>query len=503
MVVKRTTVLIVGSGGSALIVAARLVRAGITDFRLISKGPDFGGVWQVNRYPGARVDVPGPAYAPSIELWTKWTCAYPDQREMLQYLMEMAEKHGLREKTDFETELLGATWSEEKASWIVETDRGVYETQFLVPATGVLEQPFIPPLDGLEAFEGDYFHSSLWPEGYDVRGKRVAVVGGGASAIQIVPGIAGVAEHVIAMQSSPMWILPRKFPVFSRAHRLFFQLLPGGAKLLRKRWLARSRRERDISPEAKREIALAYLEEKIADPVMRRQLTPDYAMGCTRPLYTDSFYDALVSDDVTFVADRAAATDAHRLISRGGRSFEVDTIVFATGFVVGGDIMDLIRRRDGRSISEVQAGHPRAYKSVAVSECPNLFLVGGAGPNSGSGGGKGYSDSGLNSAEFSSLYLVAMIEYMRDNGIRALEVTEEAERAWKDAVDEKLKDHVSITGGCHSLAVDEDGHNKIAWPGLAADMEREMSTFDPEPYKIIARVGGGSAAAQKNHQTVN
>ncbi|MBO9198467.1 NAD(P)/FAD-dependent oxidoreductase [Rhizobium sp. 16-449-1b] len=482
-------VLIVGSGGSAMSVAVRLREANITDVRMISKHRDFGGVWYQNTYPNCGVDGPVTYYQFSYAPTGDWSQHYASQPELLEYFRRVARTYDLYQLIDFDTEMTNAVWNAEQSFWEVETDRGLYHASHLVMATGFLDAPNVVQLPGHETFKGRIFHSSIWPEGYTGEGDRIAVVGTGSSALQIVPGLQPFAKDVLVFQRTPTWITPmNNRPLTEDERRLYNEDHAEVERLRKESEVAASEsfvkvfRAEDPDAAARVEAdALAYLHAQVSDPDLRKLLTPTHRYGCKRPGVSDTYYAALTQPNVELIPEAASHIGPNTITSTGGREFKVDTIILATGFHWGTHILQRIKRRDGRTIAEAQAGHPRAYKSISVSNCPNLYLVGGPAPN-------GRPGNGLRAGEWGGVYVARAIQHMHNRGIAALEVLEQAESEWKRQADEVLANGPSLSGECINYITDAVGANVADWPYTLEDMRVQLSQFDPGVYQVPTRV---------------
>lgn len=483
---RHVAILIVGSGGNAIAVACLLGRAGHGDVHLITKHHDVGGAWLQNTYPGCEVDSPSAVYQFEFAPNAAWSSLFVEQPELLGYLREVAREHGLYERTSFGTELLGADWSEAERHWVVSTSRGVMTADVVILATGFLEEPVIPAIPGRDAFEGPIFHSSMWPADYSGAGDRVAVVGSGSSAIQIVPSLQPVAAEVIQFQRTPTWVFPkmnRRLPADELT-----MLASSSDERERRRVEAQQEEERNwwaiflaLDAAAAKEyeaMSRDFLHREIADPHLRALLTPTHPIGCKRPLVSDDYYASLNAPNVRLVPHAVSAIGPHSVMASDGEPVDVDAIVLATGFHFGGHILDRVRRRDGVSVAVHQQGRPRAYKAITTAGCPNLFLVGGSAPN-------GQIWNGLFPGQAAAPYIVGALEHMRAHGIAGLEVTEEAEVRWKAEADALLDQGPTVIGGCVNYSQDETGHNKAAWPGSLESMRRAYARFDPTDYRAI------------------
>jgi cation diffusion facilitator CzcD-associated flavoprotein CzcO len=484
--VHRVAILIVGSGGNAIAAAVLLARAGHADITIMTKHADFGGAWLQNTYPGCEVDSPSVVYQFEFDPNPRWSSLFARQPELLDYLRDVARRNDLYKRAMFEAELLDARWSVDEHCWIVESTHGTVTAGVLILATGFLEEPVIPEISGMDSFGGPIFHSSMWPDGYTGAGDRVAVVGSGSSAIQIVPALAPRAVEVIQFQRTPTWVFPKQ-------NR---QLPAEEIDMLERSPAEREKREVAVQEEEERNwsaiflglddaaakeyerLSREFLHEQIAEPEIRTLLTPDHPVGCKRPLVSDDYYGSLNAPNVCLVPSAVASMGPEFVTTSDGDRFDVDAVVLATGFHFGGHILDRVRRRGGQTVAARQQGRPRAYKAISVSGCPNLFLVGGAAPN-------GQIWNGLFPGQAAAPYIIGALAHMRDHGLIALEVSEEAEEAWKAGADTLLDEGPTVIGGCLNYSQDETGHNKAAWPGSLESMRAAYAMFDPTDYIAI------------------
>lgn len=482
----RTKLLIVGSGGNGMSAAVMFKRAGIDDFRIITRHGDFGGCWWSNRYPGCSSDTQIMPYQFSYAVKVDWPSTHASAAQITDYIKDIAQAEGIYPHTDFNVEMTGAEWDEQEGRWLVETTAGLYSAEFLLPAAGYLDDPIIPEIPGMENFKGRIFHSSAWPHGYSGAGENVAVVGTGSSSLQIVPDTQKVAKNLVVFQRTPNHIIPRNFRYFTDEELNTWRSNPEEYHKARQefdefsdgRWQnAFLGGDKEIIKEAE-ELARRHLEDQVKDPVLRAKLTPSHTFACKRPGSSDDFYLALQGPNVTFVNEAAAGFGENSIISASGEAFEVDAVCLATGFLFGGHILEMIKRRDGVTVADYQKGHHRAYKSTTVAGCPNMFLIGGSGPN-------GQIYNGMQPGETVSGYIIEAIKHMEVNNIRALEVKEESELSWKAKADEILAKSGAIAGGCVNYSQDESGHNKAAWPGGMQNFKSSFSEFDAEHYVAI------------------
>lgn len=477
----QTPILIVGSGGNAMSTATMLSMNGVEDFRMITKDSDFGGAWYQNTYPGCEVDVPSYVYQIS-HAPGRWNKMFHPQKDLLAYFQNIGHEFALYQKTDFETELLEAEWDDNFNHWVVKTNKAIYHADFLLLATGFLEEKTPAKIDGLDSFTGRVFHSADWPEGYTGANDKIAVVGSGASAAQIVPAMQKVASKVFQFVRTPTYVIPKGNRDLTPE-----ELLPDNfaqrALQINQEWedLTEALLGKDlgIAKELESE-ALAFLKQEVSDPQLRRLLTPDHQIGCKRPIFSDDYYRSLTKENVEVISGAATAVTPEGIVTESGSEVEADTIVLATGFYFGGYILDRIKRRDGQSVMKYQAGHPRSYKAVSVSNCPNLFLIGGSAPN-----GQGWN--GLYPGEAVGRYFLDVLDYMKRNQLASVEVRESAVLEWKKAADEILDQSAIVAGNCVSYSLDERGHNKAEFPGTQQEMGDQLSKFIPEDHIFVSK----------------
>jgi cation diffusion facilitator CzcD-associated flavoprotein CzcO len=479
-----TEVAIVGAGFGGLGAAIRLRQRGFTDFVVFERGNELGGTWRDNSYPGCACDVPSQVYSFSFALKPDWTSTYSPQAEIWQYLRDCAERFGVRDAIRFSTEVLQAEWDGDGRRWRIGTSQGEWTADVLIAAGGPLNEPVIPKLAGLETFQGEAFHSSRWDHTVDLRGRRVAVVGTGASAVQIVPAIQPVVGRLTLFQRTAAWVMPRNERPLRRWEHWAYRRIPGAQRTMRTvvYWAIEATVLGFLRPRVMRlaqRMALANLRKGVRDPVLRAKVTPDYAMGCKRVLKSDDYYPALGRDNVDVVTEGIAEVTARGIVTADGVEHPADVIVFGTGFrVTDLPIAERIRGRDGRTLAERWRGSPQAYRGTTVAGFPNLFLL--LGPNTGLG-----HNSVVLMIESQLNYVLGALERMRRTGVRALEPRAEAQERFVAAVDRRMAGTVWATG-CRSWYIDATGRNSTLWPGSTWRYRRRMKRFDAQAYEVIA-----------------
>lgn len=479
-----TEIAVVGTGFSGLGMAIRLLQAGRRDFTVIERADDVGGTWRDNSYPGAACDVPSNLYSFSFAPNPRWSSSFSRQGEILAYLRDCAERYGVMPHIRFGHELLDARWDEAEARWSLKTSRGDLSARHVVAGLGPLAEPAIPDLPGMEGFEGQAWHSSRWDHDVSLAGRRVAVVGTGASAIQIVPAIAERVEHLDVYQRTPPWIVPRSDRAFRPSTRRIYRCLPA-AQLAARAGIFWSRELLYLgftSPAAGRNLmeraARAHLAAQVGDPDLRARLTPDYAIGCKRILLSDDYYPAIQRPNVEVVTAGIERVTPRGLLDRDGVERRADVIVFGTGFrATEPPVADLVWGRGGVQLREAWARGMAAYKGTVVAGYPNLFLL--VGPNTGLG-----HNSMVYMIESQIHYVLGALAAADAGGATELEVRPSAQAAWNADLGRRLARTVWQTGGCHSWYQDKHGRNTTLWPGFSFQFRHALRHFDPDAYEL-------------------
>ena len=475
---------ILGTGFGGLGLAIRLKQAGMNDFVVLEKAGDVGGTWRDNTYPGCQCDIPSHLYSFSFAPNPNWTRLFPLQEEIESYLKDVARRFGVLEHIRFHHEVTGAAWDDDAGLWRIETSQGPLTAQVAVTAQGGLSEPAIPPIPGLESFEGTVFHSARWDHEHDLAGQRVAVIGTGASAVQFIPHIQPEAARLTLFQRTPPWILPHPDRELSERQQRLFRRVPAVMKLLRatiyaffeSRVIPFTRRpELMKAGEAQ---ALRHLRKQVADRELRRKLTPHYRMGCKRILMSNTYYPALAAANAEVVTEPIGEVRPHAIVTADGVEREVDTIILGTGFrVTDFSMLGAIRGRDGRTMDEVFRGSPQGYLGTVVTGFPNLFLL--TGPNTGLG-----HNSIVYMLESQFNYIVDGLRTLRARGAESFDVRPEVQEAYNAELQKQLEGTVWNTGGCASYYLDRNGLNTTLWPGWTWQYRRRTRRFDASSYRF-------------------
>jgi cation diffusion facilitator CzcD-associated flavoprotein CzcO len=476
------SVAIVGSGFSGIGLAIRLKQEGVEDFAVLERGDGVGGTWHFNTYPGCACDVPSHLYSFSFAPNPDWSRTYSRQPEIRAYLRRVVEDFKVAPKIRLNTEVSSARWDEAARRWELETSQGRLRARVLVSATGPLVEPKIPPFPGVERFAGPAFHSARWDHSVDLKGKRVAAVGTGASAIQFVPAIAPDVARLHVFQRTPPWVMPHSSRPITRFEQRLFKALPftqrlirGGIYTARELLVLGFVKQPRIMKGIER-IAERHRRSAISDPALLEQVKPDYTIGCKRILPSNEWYPALARDNVELIAgDPIAEIREHSIVTESGAEREVDAIVFGTGFhVVDMPVAKMVYGRDGRALEDVWDGSPNAHLGTAVAGFPNLFIL--LGPNTGLG-----HSSMVYMIESQIAYVMDALRELRRNGHRTVEVKPEVQERFNRDVQARMKGTVWSTG-CKSWYLDEKGNNPTLWPDWTWQFRRRTARFDAAEY---------------------
>ena len=478
-----TEVAIVGAGFSGLAMSIKLRELGIEDQVVLERGEKAGGTWWFNTYPNCGCDVPSHLYSFSFAPNPDWSRTYSKQPEIEAYLQRVAEDFGVQEKIRFATTVTGSHWDEDDARWVVETSGGTLRARVLISAAGALSDPKRPDIEGLERFEGHTFHSAQWDHDYDVTGKRVAVIGTGASAIQFVPAIAPKVAQMHVFQRTAPWIMPHSDrPITARERRLFKRfpvlqkLVRGGVYSARELLVLGFVKNPRLMKVVER-LARRHMDRQISDPELRRKVEPGYTIGCKRILPSNHWYPALGRDNVELVTDRIARVTERAVVTESGAEHEVDAIILGTGFnVIDMPVARYVRGRDGRTLEESWGGSPRAHMGSTVPGFPNLFML--LGPNTGLG-----HSSMVYMIESQVAYVAGALQEMRRRGAGVAEVRREVAERFNASIDERMQDTVWTTG-CKSWYLDDTGRNGTLWPDWTFAFRRRSHRFEAAEYEL-------------------
>jgi len=480
--VAAPSVAIIGAGFGGLCMAIQLVRAGVASFLIFERASDVGGTWLENTYPGAACDIPSHLYAFSFEPKHDWSRAYAEQPEILSYLQHCARKYGLLEHIRFDTEVRGASFDERRNLWSLELgDGSTCEATVLISAVGQLNRPALPSVPGRETFAGPAFHSAQWRHDVAFTGKRVAVVGTGASAVQIVPELAKQAASLVLFQRSAPYVIPKGDRPYRRFEKALFCALPFVQKVSRALKYAMHESRVIAFAYAKGAMALPraafqkHLESQVADPELRRKLTPDYQMGCERIMISNDYYAALARPNVEVVTDAIGRITETGIVTADGAERAFDAIVYATGFASTGFLMPMrITGRDGIDLHTAWRGGAEAYLGITVTGFPNLFLL--YGPNTNLG-----HNSIVYMLESQVTYVMDCIRALGSGKVARLDVRPSVQKRYNERLQRRIAGTV-WAAGCTSWYLDPSGKNVNNWPAFTFAYKRQTKKLKLRDY---------------------
>lgn len=475
--------LIVGAGFTGIGAAIKLRQAGITDLVILERSDRVGGTWRDTSYPGAACDIPSLLYSFSFVTNPTWSRAYSPAAEICRHIEEMAERFDVRRHIRFGTEVSGLSFDEATGVWTVAAGRRRFRARTVVLASGPLPDSGFPDLRGLDSYPGKKIHSARWDGDYDFTDKRVAVVGTGASAIQIIPELVKQAGSVKVFQRTPGWVLPRVDLAVPAGVRELFAKVPAAQQLARQALFwgheasATALVWKTPLTSLVAQLGKLHLRAAVKDPWLRRQLTPDFTPGCKRMLMSSDYYPALQRDNCKLIDWPIATLSPAGIRTSDGVEHHLDAIVFATGYDVHltGPPFP-VTGLAGRLLAAEWAGGAQAYKSIQAHGYPNLFFM--TGPNSGPG-----HNSLLVYVEGQLDYAVRAITTIVTKKLRYLDVRDDVQRRYNAAIQRRLT-KTTWMSGCRSWYLTADGFNAAMYPGFATQYLRQMRDFRPADYRF-------------------
>jgi len=482
--VARPSVLIIGAGFGGIGAAIELRRHGFDDITILERGPRLGGTWLYNSYPGCVCDVPSHLYSFSFAQRRDWSRLCSPQAEILEYLEGVARDHGVDRLVVPDADVKSCTWDEDTCRWsVTSADGRSWEVDAVIVATGQLHQPAIPAFEGRDEFAGPSFHSSRWDHDFDLRGKRVAAIGTGASAIQFIPIVADEAARLHVFQRTGNWFLARNNREYPAWVLEVLERVPGLQALRRKfiYYYAESLTLLIRHPRTwgriGRLVSSLFMRSQLRDPELRRKVWPDYTFGCKRILFSSAFLPTLQRPNVELVTERIERLTPRGVLTTDGTERDVDCVIYATGFRTTEFMFPMeITGRAARSLREAWADGPHAHLGVAIPGFPSLFVM--YGPNTNTSGG-----SIIAYEEAQAAYIRQALERVRSSGAAAIEVRESVEAA----SDRELQSRFAGTAwlACDSWYRDRSGRIVTNWPGYMREYEQRVRVLDPAEYKLV------------------
>ena len=494
--VPHVKVAVIGAGFSGLGTAIRLLQSGERDLLVFERADRIGGTWRDNSYPGAACDVMSLLYSFSFAQHPGWTTTFGKRDEIFAYLNDCATRFGVRPYLRFDHDLLGADWDDAAQRWYLRTSQGDYTASTLVAGTGYLSDPAIPDLTGLADFAGTVFHSSGWRHDVDLSGKRVAVIGTGASAVQFVPKIQPGVGKLDVYQRTAAWVAPKGDKATTGLQFFLRRSIPGYQSFRRnfnlwgREILAFMMARPAVMEKTIQDTARKHLHAQVSDPVLRAKLTPTFSAGCKRLLFSNEFYPALAADNAEVVTDGIAEVRPDGIVTSDGSFRPADVIIFGTGFrATDRPVAGRITGRAGETLARTWERGMTAYRGTTVAGFPNLFLM--LGPNT----TLGHSSQTV-MIEAQITYLMGALAYLDSTGASSVEVREDAVQSYSRRIDQQLEGSVWNAGSCHSWYLGDRERNSSIWPTYTWRFRSQTRRFDPDAYRRVTRRAWAVTARQ-------
>jgi cation diffusion facilitator CzcD-associated flavoprotein CzcO len=475
--------LIIGAGISGIAAAIKLNKVGYHNFKIIEKASRVGGTWRENTYPGCGCDVPSALYSYSFAPSAKWSHLFAKQPEILSYLEDVTEQFNLKPLIEFNNELLKAVWDDQRHLWVMDTTSGQYLSRTVVFATGPITEAQVPHIDGLETFKGEMFHSARWNHDYDLTGKRIAVIGTGASAIQFVPRIQPLAKELYVFQRTAPWVLPKPDMNLGQVSKALMKKVPA----IQKTWRQSVATSLNVinfglrNPSVLKPVnALGkqLLKLQVKDAELLKNVTPNFLVGCKRILFANDYYPALQAQNTQLIPHGLVKIENNTVIASNGERHEVDVIIWGTGFEVSHPpIGKKVTNAKGEVIADLwKDTSPQAYLGTSIENTPNAFLV--LGPN------VLVYDSFIGLAEAQLDFIIDGLLKIKSQGITKLSVKPEIIKKHNDLVQKHIKTTVFNSGGCKSYYLDQNGRNFAAWPWSLKKLKQRLTALNLDDYQV-------------------
>lgn len=476
--IQHFDILITGAGFAGICMAIKLKELGKYKFAILEKADRVGGTWRDNHYPGAACDVPSLLYSYSFETWPNWERGYSPHHNILEYIEFCVDKYKLKEHLKLGEEVVRIEWLEKERLWEGETRKGnIYRAKIAIGSTGPLARPKLPAIPGRDSFAGGSWHTANWNHDFTLKGKRVAIIGTGASAIQVVPAIADEVGELKLFQRTPPWVIHRNDKAISKGRKRRHQAFPLLQKIRRELiyWEFESKAVAFVSlpgamKTAKR-LALRNLNKSIADPELRKSLTPSYMMGCKRVLRSDDYFPTLNKENVNLIIDHIDQITHEGILTKDGHLHKVDAIVYATGFEASENMAPFaIKGKGGADLQEAWKEGGEAYLGTTIANFPNFFII--VGPNTGLG-----HNSIIHIIESQVNYIQKALQTMENQGLASVEVKSDIQNVYNQKIQKRLAGTIWNVGGCMSWYLNSHGKNTTMWPGYTFEFRRMTKSF--------------------------
>lgn len=476
---------VIGTGFAGICMGIKLLEAGIKDFVILEKANDIGGTWRDNTYPGAACDVSSHLYSFSFEPNPNWSRMFSGQKEIYNYLKGVVKKYGLESYIRYEHEVIGGSFDETSGKWSVNiSGKEDIKARFWINGMGPLNRPTFPEIQGREDFQGASFHSSEWDHSVDLKGKKVAVVGTGASSIQVTPSIAPIVEQLYVFQRTPAWIMPKPDRDMSGFEKKLFKALPFFQNLYRWRiyWVneftAYILAYKPKYTKFIKSLALRHMKKRMKDEQLREKLTTNYMVGCKRILLSNDYYPAFVRPNVELVTDGIMQINETSITTQDGSQRDVDAIVYCTGFMAAEfPAYFKVKGLNGKTLDDEWKTAPEAFLGTTVSGFPNMYLI--VGPNTGLG-----HNSMIYMIEAQVTYIMDALKKARKANYKYMDVKKEHQEEYNKNLQEKLVG-TAWDSGCVSWYQTKAGKNTSIFPGFTFEFSRKTKKVNKDDYEWV------------------
>ncbi len=493
-------VAVIGTGFSGLGMGIRLKKAGIENFQIFEKAADVGGTWRDNTYPGCACDVKSALYSYSFEPSPEWSNAYANQGEILQYIRFCAEKYGMYPHIRFNSKIVGAKFDAAAGEWVISIDGGeTVRAKNLVVAPGPFAEPADPKIDGLNSFKGIEVHTGRWDNNIDLAGKRVGLIGTGATGVQVGPAIAPIVSHLTVFQRTPNWIMPRPNRDWTPEEKQQNRDNPLKMKVdrLKNYWINEASApflilKYDAFKAFPAKLSRDYLARKVKDPVLRERITPKFKFGCKRVLVSSDWYPMLQRDNVTLADQGITKITPTGIKTDDGVQHKLDVIIFATGYNVRSTGAPFeVRGLNNESLGERWKDGAEAFDGITAHGFPNLYFL--VGPFTGPG-----HTSVIAYAEAQIDYVWQAVELRRSRDLKYITVKPDVEAGFVKTMDQR-SDHTVWKSGCASWYLSPNGRNNTLYPGFNAEYRMRILRFNPASYTLVGQDDQPVKATLKDH----